>query len=532
MIVFSDESQTGNVLHARQPRKANMVFFSFLEFPLLSLDAMWLPLAAMRAQAVKEAGATYAVVMRALLEATRAAVQDGFPVELSSGPALLFIDQCILLGDHEGLRSLSGCKGAAGFKPCLKCTNVLANGKLRPPGYVGLGCADAAHFALQTDEGLAETLKYLQGCRTKKALQESETLLGWNMQPLADSVLFSPDLRPWITLDSMYFDQMHELWSNGVVSQDLGLWYTRLLDAGCTAATLRQWVQIGWRALYNQQNLTLCFADALWKRDQDFRGDASACLVALPLCAAFSVEMLATHACMRKPSASLLALYAAARQIFAGETQIAHLAGLAALQEAHVRAFQDAYGAERVRPKMHYALHVPAQAARWGRVIDCFVGERKHRLYKSEYGPRLCALKTFARSALLHQLQAELSQVSDLETWTGRLVGAARRKAISLGLDCSAQFGLGIEYRGIVFRKGGYVILRKTCAVEIHGGVQAEQNLWLLVETLEPGPPAHEAWPTWQRGRGELALMPVQDVHPREPMRLVRECANSIWLLR
>ena len=75
-------------------------------------------------------------------------------------------------------------------------------------------------------------------------------------------------------------------------------------------------------------------------------------------------------------------------------------------------------------------------------------------------------------------------------------------------------------------------ILRKTCAVEIHGGVQAEQNLWLLVETMEPGPPAYEAWPTWKRGRGELALMPVQDVHPREPMRLVRECANSIWLLR
>lgn len=57
LIVFSDESQAGNVLHARQPRKANLVFFSFLEFPILHLDAMWLPLAAMLAQTVKEAGA-------------------------------------------------------------------------------------------------------------------------------------------------------------------------------------------------------------------------------------------------------------------------------------------------------------------------------------------------------------------------------------------------------------------------------------------------------------------------------------------
>ena len=156
------------------------------------------------------------------------------------------------------------------------------------------------------------------------------------------------------------------------------------------------------------------------------------------------LEMLGTHACMRRANASLLALYTAAREILAAKTSTARLNGLPALQAAHVRAFQEAYGADRVRPKMHYALHVPAQAARWGRVIDCFVGERKHRLYKSEYGPRLCAVKNIARSALLHQLQAEIANVSDLETWTGRLLGCPRtskRKAISLHLPCEPRLG-------------------------------------------------------------------------------------------
>ena len=65
-------------------------------------------------------------------------------------------------------------------------------------------------------------------------------------------------------------------------------------------------------------------------------------------------------------------------------------------------------------------------------------------------------------------------------------------------------------------------------AAQVGGG----GRLWLLVENLHTGPAAHEGWPTWQRGTGKLALLPVRHVHPREPMRLAREGANSIWLLR
>ena len=100
LIVFSDEAQTGNVLQARHSRKANLAFFAFMEFPLLHLEELWLPLAAMLAHTA--AGATYAAVTRAVLEATHTDVVDGFPfMYLAGGPTLAFIDACILLGDQR-----------------------------------------------------------------------------------------------------------------------------------------------------------------------------------------------------------------------------------------------------------------------------------------------------------------------------------------------------------------------------------------------------------------------------------------------
>ena len=116
-------------------------------------------------------------------------------------------------------------------------------------------------------------------------------------------------------------------------------------------------------------------------------------------------------------------------------------------------------------------------------------------------------MKNIARSALLHQLQAEIANVSDLETWTGRLLGCpqtSKRKAISLGLPLSAAFGLGIEHGGMIYRKETYVVLGAQRAVQIHAGVRDSQNLWLIVETLRPGPAVQKAWPTWQRGPANL----------------------------
>lgn len=80
-------------------------------------------------------------------------------------------------------------------------------------------------------------------------------------------------------------------------------------------------------------------------------------------------------------------------------------------------------------------------------------------------------------------------------------------------LTSDALFGTGVEFRGVQYKKGTYVALHDDMrAVEIHG-----------MSLQRPC--------TWRRAGGTLALLQMGPTLRREPMRLVREGTNSIWLL-
>ena len=75
------------------------------------------------------------------------------------------------------------------------------------------------------------------------------------------------------------------------------------------------------------------------------------------------------------------------------------------------------------RPKFHYSLHLQAQIQKYRRHIDCFVGERKHRVFKSIVAPRLSRLGCFSRSTLLQLTEIELTTSHPESEYSGRLVG-------------------------------------------------------------------------------------------------------------
>ena len=90
---------------------------------------------------------------------------------------------------------------------------------------------------------------------------------------------------------------MHHLFSNGIVAQELGLWYSLAhREAGVTVQHMCQYMQLAWSPLKGGQleapRADLHFTSKMWRLDQDFRGDAQACLDVLPLCVAYGEDML------------------------------------------------------------------------------------------------------------------------------------------------------------------------------------------------------------------------------------------------
>ena len=192
---------------------------------------------------IAESKYSHAEYLRCVLEAVHDMAQHGIALTLRQGASLLWIRKVLILGDHEGLRAYAGSKGAAGLKPCWRCVNVIAGERTLSPGHVHLGNPDVSLLCPQTDAGLEAVVTHLRGCGTKKALQEAEKLLGWCLATMEKGVLGSSSLKEWISIDSFYLDSMHQFWTNGLVNQDIGLWYQTFKQWGYELSILQRWVQ-------------------------------------------------------------------------------------------------------------------------------------------------------------------------------------------------------------------------------------------------------------------------------------------------
>ena len=79
------------------------------------------------------------------------------------------------------------------------------------------------------------------------------------------------------------------------------------------------------------------------------------------------------------------------------------------LQQQHLQGFKTYYGRDRVRPKYHFSCHLGEQAKKAGRMLDCFVTERKNKCFKQQARTHSnFSGLTFERSVLLRLLLADV----------------------------------------------------------------------------------------------------------------------------
>ena len=401
-----------------------------------------------------------------------------------------------------------------------------------PPLHASITEPDSAKFRAQSAQGIQDILRHFESCTAKKSIQEAETALGWNAEMLRVSVLTDPFLSNWVTLQSFYFDSMHQYWSCGQVAQELGLWYTRLTDCKIPLEALQQWVALGWQDLGHTPPQHL-FSNKMFKRDMDYRGDAQACLVVFPLCWAYSMEMLRDRADMAEAAiASLDALYAVTLVIHEMKKQPRAVEALDHLQRTHMEKFRESYGGEYVRPKVHFSRHLRGQVVKWQRHIDCFVTERKNTLFKSKIAPRLNRLSSFSASALLELTQCELNNTHAVERLTGRLVGKGRPQqqlAKDVHVTDEALFATGIEVGCVEFLRGHFLILQPNLCVEILHGMQLGESHHLVVERWLPYDGRHS--PTCQQWHRDVQhgkyVLPAHKLKGHEPIRAIAPHSKS-----
>ena len=535
LVFYADEVNAGNILAPKHPRKAQLTYCTFLELEVLFLESLWLTISVILANEASCCVHGYCSVIRAQLETIRRETRDGFALCIDGDCSMVFLKTALILGDHEQLRSCSGAKGAAGLKPCLKCDNVLSLGR-QARDHVDIAEFDTSKIKEQSQNGLSGIQNMLEGCITKKDLAESETMSGWNLSALQHSFLNSPELTSWANIHSVYFDVMHQYWSCGMIATELGLWFMALHKVHVTLDHLRTWASLGWKCSERRYPASL-FHEKLWRYGADFRGDASACADALPLCWVFGEEMLReSFPQLDAELDSLAALYSVVLKLQETKANVSRVENLQQIQRRHMQKYIAAYSKDVIRPKMHFALHTEGQVHRWSRLLDTFVCERKHRAYKSSGGQNFSMLHSFSKNVLLHLgTQDQLASQAE-ERYLGQLVGKRFMDAIaaeSVGLSPHSEFAKGIEFKCVTYMAGTFCLINSQHAVQIHAGVRCActQKLWLLVEALQQFEGADNVLPLWRRTiRRERVLLCVKTMHV-QVAKFVRETEDNACLL-
>ena len=153
---------------------------------------------------------------------------------------------------------------------------------------------------------------------------------------------------------------------------------------------------------------------------------------------------------------------------------------LQAAQRNHLAAFILAYGAQEVKPKHHFALHLPAQLLRDRQVLDCFALERKHRCTKM-HATECDKLSNFELLVGARILDDTLKHDSSFEDRLLGLPALSAEVAASMGV-ARALVARSMRVQGKTIAIDDVAVLQPDVAVFVAACVQADGELRVLAK--------------------------------------------------
>lgn len=547
-IVYHDEISSGNVLRVCNSRKVMMIYVGILEFGHLVLRSewAWICIGALRHDIISTVKGGLPCIMKVLFEnmfigktgmhsvgavlpllqtmpATKhSSVRSSGSADRLVQNKLVFCKMALLLADESALKSTFDFKGAAGLRPCIFCTNVVAKtSRLEEHDatqqLVTICEIDFSKCKRNSSEHVwraHDTLQRMHAQINKSEFEKLEKAMGLNYNPLG--LIACSELRKEIRpIECSMYESMHTFFSHGAASHELVLFLKGCRKhMGIGYDSFERFCSAAWHQRRGNGNPAKVFAAAREAVTHDsFRGIASEVLAVYGLVRHFAEEIIGPRAnadmlpCLNSFRAmsdivQILTEMKNQRQPVS-LTQSNRLRGL---QRDHMQLFLECYGEEEVKPKHHFCRHIPEQLDLHGCLYDVWALERKHRIPK-QIGEHIVNTINYECSMLSRILHTQLDSVPD--TLNDRLIGKpVASDALSLAFGNSAMFSDSMQAGGIdVFRND--VLLAHGLALRVAGCTEEGANLWLIVRAYDAcGTRGHgRLW----KPRPRLELLPAND---------------------
>lgn len=396
IVLYIDEVRPGNPLRPDKSRQTQCVYWTFADFDdhLLNRADTWFVATTLRSTIMDCVPGKVSGVMRHIMNVFFANDGTSFAtgVVLQSGndTAVLTARFVGFLGDEKALKEIWCLKGASGSRPCITCTNLVqfvSAERMHGTTLQGLSCCDMSLLRRTTDDevlAMADRLQALHDTGSSKAeLHRLEQALG--MTYVADGILYDKHLREANILKPvrMYLrDWMHTLVGHGVAGTQVAVVLAKLKGHGIKLSMVQDYMQ--------------CFVlprchgrvSATWFSANRVEPDhlkcfASEMLSIVPLFNEFLADVVAPRGIMPRDCMCFTLLNQIVQLLRAGPSAAAaRSADLLSLTVEHHKLYADLYP-ENIKPKWHHMLHLHEHGSELGKMLACFVTERKHKAVKA-----------------------------------------------------------------------------------------------------------------------------------------------------
>ena len=387
-----DEASAGNMLKVDQTRKAWLIYWAFVDMGKehLAHESNWMLAGCITTHIANRVAGGFSAIWKALLKemffGDRDNVQTtGFLIRGHDGKTFgpIFARWGFVVADEAALHSSWKTKGSSGNVNCMLCCNVVRIGSDLANfggGYlVDNAESDEGKFHKHTDSSVYAACEKLARC-PRAELADLEKALGLHFD--ADSILYEAALRPYIgPISGTMLDFGHTFIINGLVHFTMTAFLSRARGIGITYNLIFEWFQ-AWSWPRWERNPPKKVFNEAHAKHSEFRASASECLSMYPVFAAF-VEVVIPAGVLESEKACLVALWSILNGWRAYQADVlGPLDRWEAAIKLHHDLFRDVFGKSEIKPKHHYALHIPQMLATHQVLQPTMVHERRHKQYK------------------------------------------------------------------------------------------------------------------------------------------------------
>ena len=396
VIIFADGLVPGNPFRPEASRKLQCIYWCIADWPqhVLQRSFAW-PVFSLIKESVLEnidggLGRLMRVILRIFFSETGDSFSRGVHIHDKHGGFVVTGIFAGFLQDLVGHKETSEMKGHNGLKLCMTCSNVLST-RFRAPraGEVDASCSDPSKFVYRTNEQVFEAVDGLKAeCERLSALprfptgpwEKTQTESGFNL--VLEGILLDIDLRGiYKPVDHTIRDWQHTVCQDGVANTHVAALLHRLNErCGFNVDRVQSFSQLVKYPSGIGKLDKAAFAPSRLKAQTVT--SFSSIMLTMVTVLHFFVDVFAARLIPDEFEAFTKLHQIIGILRMGPEDAMKYVDELRTLISQHLELFNRLYQDYSIKPKMHHIFHVPDGMEWVGRLLSCFVTERKHKMIK------------------------------------------------------------------------------------------------------------------------------------------------------